>query len=666
MLAALRALAAEADAQRRAYDRTGNPAALDVAVTGWRAALCHPGIEVADTELRTAVRTEAGTALLLLAQRTGRPADLDEAVRRLDEAVAGSPDSAPRWRASVNLAAALRERGGADDLHRAAAEVHHVMEQTARGPVDLYGIAATTLGHVESDRFAVDTDLRHLDAAEVAYQAALAVTDPRSPRRVARRCHLATVGIDRWRFAGDRDALVAAVALLEDTVADAEGSPSWPTAYADLAVALGELFEATGEQRHLNRAIVLVDAVDAVHPSREAENRAVLLARRLELLGDSADRRALAGIPPEYLGAGRAAVLLDRYDHDEALDVLAMAVDAAERAATTARPAYRAPALVTLGAALSARYAATGEVADLERAVGAYRDALSATPEHGPRRSTRLADLADALRERAHRLGRLADLDEAVDLLTDAAARTGADAPGRPHVEAALATALLDRARRSRVRRATDLPTALDRARRAVAHTATGAPDRPGRLGLEAACLHETWRDTGQGALLDRAIVLYRESVAATPEGSPVRFRHRQNLADALADRAVLSGVPEDQAAASVLFHDVVAAAEDRDPWAAVAAARNWGAAASSWQDWPQAAEAFQRGLALLSRLVRAQQVRGHQEGWLRDARQLPAGAAFALVRAGRVAEAVVALDAGRAVLLVGAVQDRPRGGGPR
>jgi hypothetical protein len=84
--------------------------------------------------------------------------------------------------------------------------------------------------------------------------------------------------------------------------------------------------------------------------------------------------------------------------------------------------------------------------------------------------------------------------------------------------------------------------------------------------------------------------------------------------------------------------------------------ARNWGAAAACREDWPEAAHAFLSGLRLVFALVDAQAVRRHQEGWLRDARQLPAEAARALARLGRLDQAVAALDAGRAVLLAGAI----------
>ena len=662
----LLALARHADGRRRAYADSGDIRLLDAAIKAWQAVLTHPLIDGADARFMAAARTESGTARLLRAQHNDDRADLDEAVSLLERATDEAPHGAPRWRASINLVAALRERAAPDDLIRAADAAREVAGQTRSGPLDLHAMAATTLGHVESDRFAADADPAHLDAAETAYRAALTATDPQSARRAARMCHLATVGIERWRLDGDPENLAGAVGLLEHAVAAANGSPSQLIALTDLGVALGELFDATGDPGHLDRAIALLDAVDAVDPGREAWNRSVLLRRRTELLGDTTDSHTPEAMAIADSGPQHAAALLDQHDRDGGPPLLDAAIAAAARAVATAGAAHRASALVNWGAALSARYAATGDVADLEQAVTVYRDAVAATPQRAPRRATRLADLADAVRERAHRLGSVTDLDEAVDLLVAAEGLEGADAPGRPHREAALALALLDRGRRTRAHRAADLPAALDLASRAVAHTPARAPDRPARLGLYAACLHERWRDSGRHELLDRAVALHRESLAELAERSPLRFRHQQNLADAVADRAALSGDPDERAEAATLFRKVVTAAADRDPWAAVSAARNWGAAASTWQDWVQAAQAYLRGLALLWRLVQSQQVRRHQEGWLRDSRQLPAGAAYALVRTGHLADAVAALDAGRAVLLAGTVHDRPSGRSPQ
>jgi hypothetical protein len=268
-----------------------------------------------------------------------------------------------------------------------------------------------------------------------------------------------------------------------------------------------------------------------------------------------------------------------------------------------------------------------------------------------------LANLADAVRERAHRLGQVSDLDEVVELLVAALRVTPVAAAGRLYRLSALATAMLDRSRRSgsSSRSRVDLRVALDLSRMALNGTPDAAPDRPARLGLHAACLHEAWRGSRDRALLDQAIELHRASVKGLAERAPTRFRHQQNLAHALADRAVLCGDPADRAEALGLFRRAYSGAAKRDPWAAVVAARNWGAGASSWQDWAEAARAYLMGLRLVSTLVGTQQGRRHNEGWLRDAQQLPAGAALALTRLGHVSEAVAVLDAGRAVLLSGA-----------
>lgn len=664
MRAELLTLAQVANERRRSFEHSGDVEVLTAAVAGWQTVVAHPGMTIADLRLRTAVLTEAGSTMLLLAQRMAEGTDLEEALRCLRQAVEDAPDGRPRWIASVNLAAALRERNSGDDLVRAADLLATVLDQVNHGHDDVRAVAATTLGHVESDRFQATADPRLLDAAEAAYSTALELTNVSSPRRVARLCHVTTIGIERWRVGGDAAELARAIAILEEAVAGADRSRSRVTALTDLAIALGELFEHTGDIQHLDRAIELLGEADDAEPKADRGNRVALLCRRYEVIGDPGDLLAIRGMWASFGGLlvvqddrQRAAVLLTLHEHGGNPTDLDAAVESASRAVREAGPARRASALVNLGTALSGRYSATGQVADLEQAVEAYRDAVTETPPQSPRRALRLANLADAVRERAHRLGRVSDLDDAMELLVAALQATPVAAAGRHYRLSALATAMLDRSRRSRSssRSSADLRTALDLSRMALNRTPVAAPDWPARLGLHAACLHEAWREGQDRTLLDQAIEFHRASVAVLAERAPTRFRHQQNLAHALADRAVLCGDPADRDEALALFRRAYSGAAERDPWAAVVAARNWGAGASSWHDWAEAAQAYLKGLQVVSTLVGTQQGRRHKEGWLRDAQQLPAGAALALTRLGHVAEAVAVLDTGRAVLLTGA-----------
>ncbi len=592
-------------------------------------------------------------------RRQPTPDRMDAALRAAG-AVVGQPASAdpttgPRCRATVNLAAALRERGTPAELRRAAGLLTGVLE--APDPdADLRAIAATNLGHVESDRFLASADPAHLDLAERAYRIALEHTTPRSPRLPARRAQLAAVGVERWRFGGGPAVLDRAVALLEQAVAESGRAPAPAVAVHNLGTALGERFELRGDLRDLDRAISLL----ADPPGSDAGNLAALLGRRYEATGDADDLARLdllratsgSGVPARFEDERqRAAALLTLHEHRGQAADLDSAVAAAATAVARAGPVRRPSALVNLGTAISARYSETGVVADLERAVDAYREALAATPPGSPRRELRLANLGDALREKAHRFGRLADLDQAVELLAAALKATPVGAAGRSFRLSALANAVFERHRRRR--RSDDLQAARELARAALEHTPPGAPDRASRLGLLAACRHQDWREGGDPAALDEAIDAYRTGLAETPAAAPVRLRHQQNLANCLADRS--RGT--DRAEAEALFRAVLERGSDRDPWAAAAAAHNWAAAAARWQDWPAAASAYLRGFALVSTLVAQQRLRRHQEGWLRDAQQLPAGAAVAALRLGRPDQAVVILEAGRGVLLAGTIE---------
>ncbi|MBC7233907.1 MAG: CHAT domain-containing protein [Chloroflexi bacterium] len=67
-----------------------------------------------------------------------------------------------------------------------------------------------------------------------------------------------------------------------------------------------------------------------------------------------------------------------------------------------------------LGAGLRDRYARTGDLADLARAIACWEEAVAGTPEGAPERVSRLNNLGAGLMDRYARTGDLADLAEAV------------------------------------------------------------------------------------------------------------------------------------------------------------------------------------------------------------------------------------------------------------
>lgn len=92
-------------------------------------------------------------------------------------------------------------------------------------------------------------------------------------------------------------------------------------------------------------------------------------------------------------------------------------------------------------------------------------------------------------------------------------------------------------------------------------------------------------------------------------------------------------------------------------------AARDWAAWAESRQAWPEAASAYQFGVQAMWRLLRVQIARHDQETWLRVTQAMPAGAGYALARAGDPPMAALVMEEFRGVLWALAVEDLARMG---
>ncbi len=128
------------------------------------------------------------------------------------------------------------------------------------------------------------------------------------------------------------------------------------------------------------------------------------------------------------------------------------------------------------------------------------------------------------------------------------------------------------------------------------------------------------------------------------------------NLARALQERHEELGGAEDRDRAVAMYRSIWSRDADQGKWA-LAAGVAWGVWSSSRGSWTEAAEAYGHGLRAMERLFRAQAGREDKENWLRAARLVPAGAAYARTAAGDAAGAAVALESGRALLLTEALE---------
>ena len=281
--------------------------------------------------------------------------------------------------------------------------------------------------------------------------------------------------------------------------------------------------------------------------------------------------------------------------------------------------------------------------------------------------------------------GRLADRDAAILHAVETLRRVPRDVPGRAGLAVAAGRALRHRFRGSFA--PADLDAAIGVLSAAESETA-GRPEWP----AVAAELVRAYVALWTAIEIDSVVVpgpsdvpleaadvaaqaeeLARHAVGAAPEGSPLAADTAHALGAALWAQSDLDGAIEwlsrsEDAGARWLHarslaerYDERGVAADLDAARALldAAERDQGAPreafeaarfhvfwAAAREEWDEAAEAGLLGLRLREALRRAQREDLHERNWLVEAGEIPSRTADALVRAGRLEEAVASLDA--------------------
>jgi CHAT domain-containing protein len=266
------------------------------------------------------------------------------------------------------------------------------------------------------------------------------------------------------------------------------------------------------------------------------------------------------------------------------------AVNAYQDAIEASRGDDSADALWALGGALTMRYEYSRAPRDLDDGIAAFDRAQKSSSRRNPN------SLAIALLLRSQRTGSIRDLNRAVSLL-EAHVQLSPDAATFNN----LATALLQRHSRRRASR--DLSRGIEALRQSLARTASRA------------------HRAGQLANLLRALQLAPAS--------------RKRLAEAqktIADirELVVSDAPE----------------------SVVAAFNAWGEWAMVRKDWAEAASAFDASARGVEAVLLGQRSREQKTQWLQRGGASAVDAAYAFARQGRLADAVLAFERGRALLL--------------
>ncbi len=301
---------------------------------------------------------------------------------------------------------------------------------------------------------AITPVLRHDDLAAV----------PAAARAGMRQAAGTLLGERYQRHGGSPADLDAAITCFAGAVRDLpDDDPDYPSYASALGNVLGMRFEERGDSADLDAAIHWSRASAVAQPTHERwwilHNLSANLGIRYEMLGRPADldealttaRDALASEQPEsartVLAHGVAALLLDRYERDGALDDLLSCVDVARAAGSAGPRQERAALLVLLATALQRHAEHVSSTAELDEAAGLIVDAVRLLGKRSPHLPVAFGALAQLYLTRFELNGTTADLLGAHDAYARALKRADAAAPhtvlllsGKGRIETTLAS----------------------------------------------------------------------------------------------------------------------------------------------------------------------------------------------------------------------------------
>ena len=291
-----------ADALLARFEAAGAGSDLDeaVAIAGQAVQEASRTWEVKDSQAEGILESGLGSALGARYAARGDEADLDRAIALVTSAVARIPASseAAAFATSrrTNLAALLRRRyearGDPADLEAAA---RGLGEQDFATPQPSTGISRQAgLARAWRDLHAVTGDTRLLSDAISGYQHALAATGPKAPVRATYLDNLGMALLDRYERSGAIDDADEAVRLLRlAREATPRCSPALAGVLNNLGVALWN--RSAHRPSDLPEALAAFEQAVAITPARSPDaptyldNLANALGDRYERSGDPAD-----------------------------------------------------------------------------------------------------------------------------------------------------------------------------------------------------------------------------------------------------------------------------------------------------------------------------------------------------------------------------------------
>lgn len=564
--------------------------------------------------------------------------EVEQTVRADEDALATAARGSSAWRVALgNLARSVFSRHQCTesraDLDRAIGHLQTLLPEMPKSAPDLHVVHADL-----ATALSIRSDLRGAaGAADLAQAIALekqvlAMFPPGTPDQALARGSLGQSLFHQYARTSRPEDLDEAARLLEEAVADLPSHlDEWVGVAYGLAIVLSTRHQHAGTNTDdLGRAIELFERL-LDQPPRGADPE-VLLSR---------------------VRSGLAQALSARYLRDNSAEDIARATELQHsglRPGGRDHPVATAVGLDQEALHLYATAHRTGSLEDLDRAIRTQEAALSMLPPDNLRRSPLYANLSTCWQLR-HQWTKDPD-----DLERSSAAARDALALPIPAGQQAVTLGTYGQsllAQYEILRRPEGLHEAIDNLSRASDLIPPGSINSSAIRGALARGLLLRFSTTRQEPDLTRCLALAEQMVATAGTESTVnRSAAHLLLAQALGLRFLTQGRDADLGRAVTAFRAACRTGLETNPAGAFQAALEWGPLAVRRKAWAEAGEAYQHGLHALRLLARAQLLRGNKEIPLRQAQGMAAGAAYALARAGRPQEAVVALETGRALML--------------
>lgn len=450
------------------YTMTGDADLVDEAVDLAREALAD-----APDDLLTYCLENLGSALTARNQHRPGIADLNELIELLDGD--GDGDGSALTARGHGLACAAFYNRYLLSGVRADLEESVVRGRRALDVLDDDAGLADTLGNVANAmrlRYELLSDAADLDEAVELCRRAVEITPPKGADRVLVCANLSSALRERvQRTSSEEDRQEFLWAAREAMAAAVPGTPGLVMAQSALGGFLSDEFKRTGDRATLDESVRLLrEAFAQTHDAPETNMLGTVLQARSELTGSTTDlneaidlyRAVLDATDPSSTlhattSGNLGSVLASRFRLTRNRDDIGEAVTVLRHAEAHSDAMARSMVQLNLAQALTTRYQAYDDPADLDASIEASRQAYETLPPGSWRRPGYLAGWGTGLVIRAVRQENPDDLAQAIAVLTEAVTTMSPTEPNRSRHLLNLAEALLARGTADSRRKAADV-----------------------------------------------------------------------------------------------------------------------------------------------------------------------------------------------------------------